>query len=121
MTGLDLKGHLWIVLSHPTESGTIAVANLTTHRPLVKSHSPTCVFIQPGEHPFVTRVSCIAYHRASMKASRPFDSRVRRGELVEYLPFVSDLLNRVQHGALGTPHIPALVRDAIRATLDADA
>ena len=121
MTGLDLKGHLWIVLSHPTASGTIAVANLTTHRPLVKSHSPTCVVIQPGgasiRHPRF--VHCIPPRLNESLA--PFDSRVRRGELVEYLPFVSDLLNRVQHGALGTPHIPALVRDAIRATLDAEA
>ena len=115
--GLDEQDHLWIVLSDPTSSGTIALANLTTHRPPLKDHGAACVLIRPGEHPFVERDSCIAYHRAAMRPSRPFDSRVRRGDLAEQAVLTPPVLRRVQLGALASARVPTRVREAIRATL----
>ena len=121
VTGVDTKGHLWIVLSHPTRTGTIAVANLTTHRPHQKTHGAFCVLIEPGEHRFVQHVSCIAYHRATMKAVRPFDSNVRSGRFSEQPPLAPDLLNRIQQGTLTAPRIRKRVVDAVRLTLISDA
>lgn len=119
VTGIDAQDHLWIVLSRPTSSGTIAMANLTTHRSQQKTHGGFCVLVERGEHPFVRHLSCVAYHRAVMKPGLPFDSSVRRGRLVEHSPLSSDLLYRIQIGALAAPRIRARVVEAVRATLDA--
>ena len=118
VTGIDAQDHLWIVLSRPTASGTIALANLTTHRPQQKTHRDSCVLVERGEHPFVKHLSCVAYHRAAMKPGLPFDSSVRRGRLVEHPRVSPDLLYRIQIGALATPRIRARVVEAVRATLD---
>ncbi len=120
VTGVDANDHLWVVLSHPTRADTIAVADPTTHRPHRKRHGQFCLLIEPGEHPFVRHTSCVAYHRATMKAVRPFDSNIRIGRFLEYQPFAPDLLNRIQQGALAAPHIRGRIVAAIRATLDAD-
>lgn len=118
VTGIDAQDHLWIVLSRLTTSGTIALANLTTHRPRQKTHRGPCVLIERGEHPFVKHLSCVAYHRAAMKPGLPFDSSVRRGRLVEHPPLSPDLLYRIQIGALAAPRIRARVVEAVQATLD---
>lgn len=120
VTGVDTKDHLWVVLSRPTRTNTIAVANLTTHQPRQKAHGRSCVLIEPGEHPFVRHTSCVAYHRATMKAVLPFDSNVRIGRFPEQQPFAPNLLARVQQGALAATHIRRRVVAAIRATLEAD-
>lgn len=115
--GIDRQHHLWIALTAPTPDGSIIVANFTSHYPSDKaSCDANCTVVNPGEHPYPRRPSCIFYEgiRAENQRhvlegiERPF----RRSE-----PLSPALLRRVQRGALDSARVPRAVKDAVRASL----
>ena len=112
------RRHLWIVVSRPTAEGMIAVVNLESHRARAGGHDESCVLLQPGEHPFVRRTTCVNYRRAKMESEAVFDSKARVGRRVAWDPLGPELLRRIQEGALTTPQkIPKRVVAAISAAL----
>lgn len=115
--GYDLGNHLWVVLSLPTGRGQIALVNLTTHGRSGRCGAH-CVVVQPGEHSFVRRASCVYYHKAILGPVQPLDADKERGALRQREPLSDELLRRVQHGALASRLTDEPFKAAIRATLE---
>lgn len=112
----DLGNHLWIVVSFPTASDEVALVNLTTHGRGSRCGA-SCVTIDMGERPYVTRLSCVHYSGALMHAVAPLERARERGELRQHQPLGGELLRRIQEGALSSPAIIDRVRDAVRASV----
>lgn len=115
--GLDRQHHLWIALTPLAPDGSIFVANFTSHHPSVKaSCDEHCTVVNPGEHPYPRRPSCIYYRGSHAETQqdilRGIERPFRRGE-----PLSPQLLRRVQLGALDSPRAPDDVKDAVRASL----
>ncbi|RLT35060.1 MAG: hypothetical protein DWI59_04960 [Chloroflexi bacterium] len=113
--GLDMGGHLWIVLSQPTSDATIVVVSLTSHNK--DSCGDHCVIVTPNEHPWPDHDSCVFYRRTDFNPIQPLDVAKARGMLRQSDPLSPALLLRIQEGALASRFTNRLVRDAIRATL----
>ena len=115
--GLDRQHHLWIALTPLAPDGSIFVANFTSHHPSEKaSCDERCTVVNPGEHPYPRRPSCIFYEGIRTETQqdimegieRPF----RRGE-----PLSPALLRRVRQGALDSDRVARAIKDAVRAAL----
>ncbi len=112
----QIGNRLWFVLSSATADGLVAVASLTTHgRSLTCSDA--CIVVRPGEHPWISRDSCVCYRGALMNAVAPLDSAKLARALEQSAPCSDELLLRIQEGALNSPLAPLPVKSASRATL----
>ena len=116
--GFDFGNHLWIVLSAETADGQVALASLTTHG-RQRICGSGCVVVRPGEHEYPSRDSCVYYRGAILNPARPLDDAKARGVLDQRAPFDTELLLRVQRGALASRMTGDNVKDAIRRTLGA--
>ena len=114
--GLDFQGHLWIVISQETEDGLIALANFTTHG-RSPACGPECLVIAPGEHPFVTRESCIYYRGAILNPTAPLQQHKEQGTLPQSEPVTAELLQRIQRGAIASRFTRNDVRRAVERSL----
>ncbi len=113
--GLDFGNHLWIVVSAPTSAGEIALVNLTTHgRGLLCG--PACTIVTTGEHPYVTRESCVYYRAAYLNPLAPLLAAREQGALRQHEPLSMELLRRVQDGALAHNMVDRIVKLAIEAS-----
>ena len=115
--GIDKQHHLWIALTNPDQDGSVLVVNFTSHYSANKeSCDEQCTVVDPGEHPYPRRPSCIYYRGIRIESQqdildgveRPF----RRGQ-----PLSPALLRRVQQGVLDSALVPRAVKDAVRASL----
>ena len=109
----DSPEHLWIVVSHPTESGDVAIVNLTTRR---LDSDDTCV-VYPGEHPFVQHESVVAYDRAQLVQQQLLTSLEQRGYSRRMQQVSDSLLERIQQGALDSDFTPQKIQAAVRNTV----
>jgi hypothetical protein len=116
IVGLDFQNHLWIVVSAVSREQRVALVNLTTHG-RSSACGNHCVIIAPGEHPYVTRPSCVYYRGAYLNPNQPLDDAKASGNLNQHEPFQPDLLLRIQRGALNSRFTVDEVRDAISDTL----
>ena len=112
--GLDFGGHLWVVLSETTAAGRIAVANLTTHDPGRRRNCDrACEIIHPGDHPFITRASCIYRKGAELTNATRLQKNIEAGVFETHAPLQDDLLTRIQAALVASPRTPREVKDAI--------
>lgn len=116
----DLWGHLWIVLSLPTEHGEIALVNLTTHGRSARC-GDHCIVVRPGEHPFVRRESCVHYRKADLGLAALLDRDKERQTLRMREQVSAELLLRMQEGALTSRLTKPAFKVAVRATLEREA
>src|ERR1700693_3528645 len=93
--------HLFFVVSDFQEPEAV-IMNLTT----VRSFSDTSCVIQPGEHPFVTAASCVAYNFAEIVPSAIISDGVGSGTIVPQAALSPELMARVWDGAAVTRHLP---------------
>jgi len=112
--GFDLGNHLFFVLSVEV-AGLVAVANFTDSS--FPSSDRTCV-AHPGEHPFLTKESCVYYRKAEMVALAPLSRAREEGELKQHQPLSPALLRRIQDGALISRFTARDVQAAVRLTLE---
>lgn len=113
--GIDRQHHLWIALTPLAPDGSIFVANFTSHHPSEKaSCDERCTVVNPGEHPYPRRPSCIFYEgiRAETQQDilRGIERPFRRAD-----PLSPTLLQRIQQGALDSDLVPRAIKNAIRA------
>jgi hypothetical protein len=73
--------HLWIVLTNPDPEGWILVANITTVYSSDKDRADLTVCVNPGEHPFVTKLSYIFYREAMTKRISELEAEEKAGNL----------------------------------------
>ena len=117
LLGFDFGNHLHIFVSRETGEGLIALVNLTTHGRSARCGRGRCVIVQPADHPWVHRPSCVPYRYALLTPARPLIKAKRQGSLRQHAPCSSSVLRRVQEGALRDPETPTDVAAAVRSVL----
>jgi len=105
----DLDLHLWIVISPPGE-GEVVTVSVTTRR----KRSETLVVLKPGDHPFITRESVIAYSYSRIRTVDDIETALQNGTAKKREPVAETLLKRVQAGLLDSDFTPNGVRQFFR-------
>jgi len=92
--GLD--EHLQIVLSDPSlNRDKVIIANFSELKPYKEQN---CI-VEIGEHPYITKRSCVPYRFASIMPLALLEDRESRGFIERQQPLSKELLNRVLFGA----------------------
>ena len=117
--GIDELHHVWFILTHPSHDGSVVIANFTSHLPGRKpACNPNCVIVQPGEHPYLSKTTCIFYQDIRTTTVNQIANGIA-GEFREEAPLSSELLRRIQQGALDSDHVIEGVKAAVRHSMDA--
>ena len=115
--GIDALNHVWFIVTNPTAIGDVIITNFTSHEfPGKATCSEDCVVVHPGEHPYLTKPSCIFYRDIRWTTVQQIMKGIA-GEFRREEPLSPALLRRVQQGALDSDLVPRAVQDAIRASL----
>lgn len=103
LTNPAINSHLFILLSDPRrDPDRIVTASFTTWRP---DKDLSCV-VEPGEHPFIRRRSCVHYSEDRLITASQYDRLVTAGSIVPQDPVSETLLNRLLDGASVSPYMP---------------
>lgn len=95
--------HLYMVISDPViDPDRVVLVNFTTFH----ADEEDCCIAQSGEHPFLTRKSCVRYKDGRISSVSALDTLVARGVLTANKPLSKELLRRVQQGALLSDFMP---------------
>lgn len=108
------KSHLYIVVTGVDAKGNLVIANVTTQD---QGKDQSCV-LNVGDHPFLTRESVVNYAEALIAKEENVLSGARGGVVQHDVPVPHDVLNRVQQGAIASPHTEIRVKNAVKAALD---
>jgi hypothetical protein len=107
--------HLWIVLTEPQAPDfQCVIVNLTRQQP----RSDNTVVVRPGDHPYVTKDSVIRYGDALIVDGRDLDGILKKHAAKSLDRCSSDLLKRIQDGAIASSFTPKKVSDFCRKSLD---
>ena len=105
----DERTHLQIILSDPTiNPAKVVIVNLSSKM----YHEHTCI-IEPNEHPYVTKRSCVVYRFAYMLPLAYLEEGEENGSVVRNKPLSSELLSRALNGAAKSIHMPMDIWDVI--------
>ena len=115
--GLDAAGHLFVVLSNRTETDRIVVANFSSHYPERPRHGEHCLIVEPHEHQWVRRVSCIYVERTAFIRFSRLEEGLRSGVVRPHPSCSPQLLKRIQEGILISPAIGPELKSAIRTAM----
>lgn len=89
--------HLWVVISDPRQDAEkVVLANLTSW----KSNKDQSCVLQPGDHPFITKQTCVAYRYARAEKLSLLLERIKDGGLEPREKMMPDVLNRIRRGAM---------------------
>ncbi|MFO0807516.1 MAG: hypothetical protein U0746_02740 [Gemmataceae bacterium] len=105
-----LENHLWVVISNPdADPDRVLCVSLTT----AAAHKEDACLVQPGEHPWVTHLTCVAYDKA--KAVRLDDLfRLKdSGTIVKKDPVSPELLQRIREKSLDSIDLPMEFADLL--------
>ena len=105
----ETDDHLFFVASDIAEP-QVLILNFTSR----KAFSDASCVVQPGEHPFVTVRTCVAYGFAEIAERAAITMGVQRGLMVPHAPLSPDLVMRVWDGAAITRHLPLKCRDLLK-------
>jgi hypothetical protein len=100
-------------VSAHTSEGSILIFNATTHR---QNSDDTCVIL-PGEHPYITHKSVIAYERGRLLPKSAYDYALSLAAIRPMVKISPELLLRIQEGALSSPFTASKFKELVRATL----
>lgn len=91
--------HLRVVISDPLlDSQRVLIVNFTSWKYF---HDQSCV-VEAGEHPRISRKSCVRYDQAVEASDRTLETHVASGDIHLNKPVSQELLNKIRQGALGS-------------------
>jgi hypothetical protein len=90
----------------------VVVVNLTS-----KTLDDQSCILRPGDHPFVTKETAIAYIRADCLSLGQIQAAVSHGIWEQRQKFRPEVLRRIQNGALVSDDIPVKFRGPVRSSL----
>ena len=99
--------------SNLTTDGKLAILNLTSLRP---GCDLSCQ-ISAGEPPFVVHDTVVAYSQYAMMPREAFEFLVAHRWYDPWPDVSSDLLRRIQNGALDSRYLSGIAKAAIRAAM----
>ena len=99
----DIDAHLHIVISDPAANpNAIVTANFTSWR---EDKDQSCV-VEAGEHPQISRRSCVDYRRPRLITLAQFERATSLGQITPQPPVSGPLLRRILAGAAESAFIP---------------
>lgn len=113
--GLDFQNHLWVVLTRADHRDDLLLVNFTSHTK--SSCGPHCVVVGDDEYAVLDHASCVYYRGLIFNPRGPLIAARDSGSLTQAEPLPTDLLRRIQDGALAsrflTPRMEAALRRAL--------
>src|SRR5207245_971824 len=104
--------HLYVVCSDPArDSKQVVLVNFTTF----EVEEESCCIINAGEHPFITRKSCIRYKDARIATVDALKQLEDMGQASRRESVSSDLLARIRNGASESDFFPEGCRRILEA------
>lgn len=101
ISGPDTNNHLFVIISDPHKNPTeIVTVNFTSWEP---GKDRSCI-IQPGEHPWVTKESCVRYRQERLITLEEFNRCVKSQNINLQEPVSAALLRRIHAGARTSVH-----------------
>jgi hypothetical protein len=95
--------HLWVVISHPGENADeVVIVNLTGFE---RFKTVDCI-LELGDHPYITKKSCIAYEHSKCVRECDLDSFVQNGMLKPLESGDNGFLCKILEGANITDAMP---------------
>lgn len=116
--GFDIGGHLWFVLTGPDAEGRVVVVNITTHGRSPICARGDCFVLAPGDHPFITRESCVYWRGADFAEDAALEAARERRTLDLRPPLPPKLLREMQQRVADSPYVSDRVRRVVRAQLN---
>ena len=107
------KEHLWAVLTSPNARGEVVIVNFST---AARGWDTSCV-VSPGEHPFVSRESCVRYSDARLVACSHIEAAISKGLISPRESVSNTLLERILHGCLVSEDTSPRIAEEVRRSL----
>ena len=103
LANAGIDSHLHVIISDPSlDPGKIVTASFTSWR---EDKDQSCL-VERGEHPQITKRSCIYYGQERCITLADYEKAVALGHVVPQPPVDDRLLRRILDGAAVSPHIP---------------
>ena len=104
--------HLYVICSDPAlDADKVVLVNFTTFEP----EEETCCIVNAGEHPFITRKSCIRYKDARIATTAALRKLLDLGQMSPREPVSADVLARIRNGASESDFLPEGCRRILEA------
>jgi hypothetical protein len=88
--------HLWMIISDPdVDPQRVLVVNFSSWKPY---HDQACI-VEPGDHPFVIRRSCVNYPEARVTDADVLERLRAANQLFPRQPLSPELLARIRRSA----------------------
>ena len=75
------------------------------------THSENQILLHPGEHPFLTKLSSVAYRFAAIMSVEELDFHVKQGTAKRREPMPPEIIARIVKGMKQTRKAPRYVQD----------
>lgn len=98
--------HLHVLLTSPSLAGEVVTASISTRQ----RWSETLICIQPGEHPFISVESIVAYRFAAIRTCTAIETAVKNRTARPREKASPELLRRMQAALLDSDFTPPGVR-----------
>lgn len=93
--GTSLDSHLWIAISDPAANPEeVVLVNFTKYR---ADKDQACI-VECGDHPFVSRKTCVEYRGAKTASARELQTLLDSGAISSHKPASPGLLARIRAG-----------------------
>lgn len=104
--------HLWIIITPPREGEVVTVCIVTAHK-----RSERLVVLNPGDHPFITRESVIAYGWSRIRAVADIEAALATQAAKKREPIAAHILKKAQGCLLESDFTPNGVRHYFRSVM----
>jgi hypothetical protein len=96
LVSLAADEHLWMIISEPAaDPERVLVVNFSTWKPY---HDQACV-LNPGDHPFLTRRTCVNYPEARVASDAILEKLLAAKQIFPRQPLPAALLQQIREGA----------------------
>jgi hypothetical protein len=103
-----LGGHLWVVITEPSETlDKVIVVNLTSKKP----HSDTTTILTQQHHKFIKHETVVNYSNARFFKHENIIKRAQDRLIEPRDSFDSDTVEKIQRGLLSSPRTPRDIRN----------
>src|SRR5438477_10864490 len=95
--------HPWTIISAPElDAENVVIVNFTE----LRDYKDQSCIVQPGEHPTITKPSCINYPKARLLTNAQLENAKRLKALELVAPLSPELLERIRIGAMCSDGMP---------------
>ena len=103
--------HLYIVISNCNDNtGRVVIVNFSTWN---EQSDNSCV-LNDGDHPFISRKSCVSYENAKLKLVSRIKALVDDGTITPHDPVDRDTMLRILDGAEKSRRLPLGCGEVLR-------